>query len=80
MWRRTMAEQKYGMVLSMAPLPQPADVTSRPTEAWVRRLSLLLSVEIRAAVMDQTLTPAEAEQLLARLVLVIDQAVTTAPG
>jgi hypothetical protein len=75
-----MAEQKYGMVLPMALLPQPADVTSRPAEVWVRRLSLLLSVEIRAAVMDQTLTPAEAEQLLARLVLVIDQALTTAPG
>ncbi|MDT7552879.1 MAG: hypothetical protein QOH17_478 [Pseudonocardiales bacterium] len=50
------------------------------TEAWARRLSLLISVEIRAAVMDQTLTPAEAEQLLARLVLVIDQAITTAHG
>ena len=61
----------------MAPLPRPADVRSRPTEVWTRRLSLLLSVEIRAAVMDQTLTPAEAEQLLARLVLVIDQAITT---
>jgi hypothetical protein len=64
----------------MAPLPRPVDVRSRPTEVWTRRLSLLLSVEIRAAVMDQTLTPAEAEQLLARLVLVIDQAVTTPPG
>jgi hypothetical protein len=75
-----MAEQKYGMVLSMAPVPRPADGTSRPTELWARRLSMLLSVEIRAAVMDQTLTPAEAEQLLARLVLVIDQAVTTPQG
>ena len=75
-----MAEQKHGLVLSIAPLPQPADVTSRPTEVWARRLSLLISVEIRAAVMDQTLTPAEAEQLLARLVLVIDQAITTPQG
>lgn len=75
-----MAEQKYGVVLSMAPLPRPADVPSRPTEIWARNLSLLISVEIRAAVMDQTLTPAEAEQLLARLVLVIDQAITTPQG
>ena len=63
-----------------APIPLPADVTSRPTDVWARHLSLLLSVEIRAAVMDQTLTPAEAEQLLARLVLVIDQAITTPQG
>ena len=59
-----------------APTPRPADITSRPTDVWARHLSLLLSAELRAAVMDQTLTPAEAEQLLARLVLVIDQAIT----
>jgi hypothetical protein len=46
-------------------------------QEWARDLSLLLSVEIRAAVVEQTLTTAEAEQLLARLVLVIDQAITT---
>jgi hypothetical protein len=46
-------------------------------QEWARHLSLLLSIEIRAAVMEQTLTAAEAEQLLARLVLVIDQAITT---
>jgi hypothetical protein len=46
-------------------------------QEWARRLSLLLSIEIRAAVMEQTLTAAEAEQLFARLVLVIDQAITT---
>jgi hypothetical protein len=45
-------------------------------QEWARHLSLMLSVEIRAAVMEQTLTAAEAEQLLARLVLVIDQAIT----
>jgi hypothetical protein len=63
-----------------ASTPWPADVPSRPTDVWARHLSLLLSVEIRAAVMDQTLTPAEAEQLLARLVLVIDQAITATQG
>jgi hypothetical protein len=40
-------------------------------------MSLMLSVEIRAAVDEQTLTAAEAKQLLARLLLVIDQAITT---
>jgi hypothetical protein len=59
----TMAELDGGMLGS--------------TEVWARRLSLLISVEIRAAVIDQTLTHAEAEQLLARLVLVVDQAITT---
>jgi hypothetical protein len=60
-----------------APTPRHADVTSRPTDIWARHLSLVLSVEIRAAVTHQMLTPAEGEQLLARLVLVIDQAITT---
>jgi hypothetical protein len=43
---------------------------------WVDRLSRLLHREIRTAVSDDILTPAEAEQLRARLVLVIDQAIT----
>jgi hypothetical protein len=63
--------------LAAVPTPRLPDVTSRPTDVWARHLSLLLSVEIRAAVIEQTLTAAEAEQLLARLVLVIDQAITT---
>ena len=45
---------------------------------WVDRLSRLLHREIRTAVSDDILTPAEAEQLCARLVLVIDQAITPA--
>jgi len=45
---------------------------------WVDRLNRLLHHEIRAAVADDILTPAEAEQLCARLVLVIDQAITPA--
>jgi hypothetical protein len=45
---------------------------------WVDRLSRLLHREIRTAVTDDILTPAEAEQLRARLVLVIDQAITPA--
>ena len=45
---------------------------------WFDRLNGLLHHEIRAAVADDILTPAEAEQLRARLVLVIDQAITPA--
>jgi hypothetical protein len=44
----------------------------------VDRLNRLLHHEIRAAVADDVLTSAEAEQLRARLVLVIDQAITPA--
>ena len=57
--------------------PRPAEATSRPADAWARHLSRLRSVELREAITDETLTPAEAEQLLDRLVLVIDQAITT---
>jgi len=45
---------------------------------WIDRLNWLLHHEIRAAVADDILTSAEAEQLRARLVLVIDQAITPA--
>jgi hypothetical protein len=45
---------------------------------WVDRLNRLLHHEIRAAVADDILTSAEVEQLRARLVLVIDQAITPA--
>lgn len=46
--------------------------------AWAGHLSRVLSEEIRVAVVDGTITPAEGEQLFARLVLVIDQATSTA--
>ncbi len=46
------------------------------TDAWVRRLSRVLSLEIQAAVASGLVTAAEADQLLARLVIVIDQATT----
>ena len=53
--------------------------TAEPDGAgWLNRLDRLLHNEIRAAVVDDILTPAEAEQLRARLVLVIDQAITPA--
>jgi hypothetical protein len=58
--------------------PRRLTVAPPPTaDAWTRYLSGLLATEIGAAVTNETITPAEAEQLLARLVLVIDQAITT---
>jgi hypothetical protein len=50
--------------------------TPRTTDAWASHLNLLLSLESQVAVDNGTLTAAEAEQLLARLALVIDQALT----
>jgi hypothetical protein len=46
----------------------------RRTDAWVRRLNRLLAVETQTAVTTGVLTAGEAEQLLAHLVTVIDQA------
>ncbi|HWM04978.1 MAG TPA: hypothetical protein VNP92_21775 [Actinophytocola sp.] len=65
--------------------PQLAAVTTsrattppRTTDAWASHLNLLLSVESQVAVDNGTLTAAEAELLLARLAIVIDQALTAA--
>lgn len=44
---------------------------------WAGHLSRVLSEEIRAAVGNGTITGAEGEQLLARLVLVLDQGTST---
>jgi hypothetical protein len=56
-----------------------AAVPARPTDAayWSRCLHHSLAVEIRLAVASGVLTAAEGDQLLARLVLVIDQAVAS---
>ena len=45
---------------------------------WFGHLRLLLEQEVRMAAADGLLTTAEADLLLARLVLVIDQAMTPA--
>jgi hypothetical protein len=45
---------------------------------WAGRLNQLIAMEVRTAVADDVLTAAEGDQLLARLALVIDQAVTPA--
>jgi hypothetical protein len=67
-------------------VPQPATAARRatietggPDEAQlIAQLNWLLRSEIDAAVGRGILTEAEAEQLLARLALVIDQAITPA--
>lgn len=46
---------------------------------WSHRLTQLLTREIQAAMAAGVVTDAEADQLLARLVLVIDQAVESFP-
>jgi hypothetical protein len=55
----------------------PTGVPAHPIDAalWSGRLHRPLAVEIRLAVATGVLTAAEGDQLLARLVLVIDQAV-----
>jgi hypothetical protein len=64
------------------PATAPGRAGSGPPELdgprWVDRLNRLLHHEIRAAVADDILTLAEAEQLRAQLALVIDQAITPA--
>jgi hypothetical protein len=50
---------------------------SRPTDDWAEHLNRLLYLEVRVAVANGMLTVAEAEQMLARLAIVIDQAITT---
>jgi hypothetical protein len=42
---------------------------------WAGRLNQLIAAEVRTAVTQDVLTAAEGDQLLARLALVIDQAV-----
>jgi hypothetical protein len=46
---------------------------------WLQRLTQLLTREMQAAMAAGVVTDAEADQLLARLVLVIDQAVESFP-
>ena len=46
---------------------------------WLQRLTQLLTREIQAAMAAGVVTDAEADQLLARLVVVIDQAVESFP-
>ncbi len=47
----------------------------RRAEAWTHSLTRILTIEIREAIHTGTITVAEAEELLPRLVLVIDQAI-----
>jgi hypothetical protein len=67
-------------VVSVAPrltaVPATLLAVTSPTAAWARHLNQVLSLEIRVAVTNGVLTEAEAEQLFARLVIVVDQAIT----
>ena len=67
-------------VVSVAPrltaVPAPLLAVTSPTAAWAWHLNQVLALEIRVAVTNGVLTAAEAEQLLARLVIVVDQAIT----
>jgi hypothetical protein len=60
--------------IAAAPRSRPPDTPSGGE--WLSRMSRLLGREIRGAVATGVLTTAEAEQLLARLMLVIDQTMT----
>jgi len=55
------------------------DDQSLERASWSHRLAQLLTKEIQGAVTAGVVTGAEADQLLARLVLVIDQAVVSFP-
>ncbi|MFC5994980.1 hypothetical protein ACFQE5_12240 [Pseudonocardia hispaniensis] len=67
------------MVTRSSALPRPVpEAGSAEAPSWSTRLLRLLEEQVRAAVADGLLTTAEAEQLLARLALVIDQATTPA--
>jgi hypothetical protein len=57
-------------------VPAPLLTVTSPTAAWARHLNQVLALEIGVAVTNGVLTAAEAEQLLARLVIVVDQAIT----
>ena len=57
-------------------VPAPLLAVTSPTAGWVRHLNQVLALEIRVAVTNGVLTAGEAEQLLARLMIVVDQAIT----
>jgi hypothetical protein len=57
-------------------VPAPPMAVTSPTAGWARHLDQVLALETRMAVTNGILTAAEAEQLLARLVIVVDQAIT----
>jgi hypothetical protein len=76
-----MAAPVTGAVVPLSSAaPRFASARTAATDGahWSGRLNRLLSMEIRAAAAVGLLTAAEADQLLARLVLVIDQAMSPA--
>jgi len=67
-------------VVSVVPrltaVPAPLLAASSPAGAWAQHLNNVLALEIGEAATNGVLTAAEAEQLLARVVIVVDQAIT----
>ena len=74
--RKTQAAVPVSVAPRLTAVPAPLLAVTSPTAAWARHLNQVLAIEIRVAVTNGILTAAEAEQLLARLVIVVDQAIT----
>ena len=87
--RAGYAPRAPGSAVSRAPMPASPDgfrlravgPDDHPLERvrWSHQLTRLLAHEIQRAMAAGVVTGAEADQLLARLVLVIDQAVESVP-
>ena len=87
--RAGFAPRAPASAVSRAPMPASADAfrlravgpDDHPLERvrWSHQLTRLLAHEIQRATVAGVVTGAEADQLLARLVLVIDQAVESFP-
>ena len=87
--RAGYASGAAAQAVSRAPMPASTDAfhlravgpNDHPLERvrWSNQLTRLLADEIQRAMVAGVLTGAEADQLLARLVLVIDQAVESFP-
>jgi len=87
--RAGYASGAAAQAVSRAPMPASTDAfhlravgpNDHPLERvrWSNQLTRLLAHEIQRAMVAGVVTGAEADQLLARLVLVIDQAVESFP-
>ena len=74
--RTTPAAAPVSVAPRLTAVPAPLLAVTSPTAVWARHLNQVLALEIRVAVTNGIVTGAEAEQLLARLMIVVDQAIT----
>jgi hypothetical protein len=74
--RKTQATVPVSAAPRLTAVPAPLLAVTSPTAVWARHLNQVLALEIRVAVTNGIVTGAEAEQLLARLMIVVDQAIT----